>query len=871
MTIRQSMMMNSSLIRTCAAAAVSLSGLASPAAAQQEPVVPAAPTAAAARAEGARVRITWTDNSGDETGFKVDRVPQFKDGSVVVDRDTTELVDEPGRGTFSYRVRAYNSGGESGATDPVSVRILRGAPRLHDGKAGDATPKPTKEEGSPDGVPEVVAPGSPEHVTLQMNGSTAVIAWRDRLGNAEGFELLRQAFSGGVWHSTVVRALPARVESFQDGPLSSGTYRYQLRAINSAGVSAYTAWVVGAVPLGMQGQPTQQAALPPAAPSGLTVADIGNGRAMVSWTDNSSNETGFRVERDPAFESGQVSVGIGATAYIDQCGAGSFGYRVRAINDGGVSAFTGWVHANITTTGTGGGGSGGTVPSGSVGQDGWTVFNPSPDTRQIYVSSSGGNDANNGLTEQTPKRTIAAGYELLRDGYPDWLLLKSGDEWNERLWWKKSGRSETELMRLGAYGTGARPKLFTGAEGAIEAIAPNHLGQKGHVAFTDLHLRAHTYNGSNGGPNGLSMLGYWTDVVIENCLVEGFFVNMPLQGSEGYMMTKIRVRRNIIVDAYKVGAEGHSQGLYLAYCNGGTIEENLLDHNGWNETVSGADPTIFRHNAYIHPGCTTNITTRANIVARGAASGLRSGGDISEFNLCLANPVNLIAGQTTRTIRYNVVLDSRDILPSNPIGIGITGQFRDCEVYGNILAYRTAPTTYNIAAIQVTEGSSNSRIHDNVVFKWTGAGDPNGSAVFVNGAMTGVSIKDNVLQQPAGGRLAWAEPASPQAPAFEGNRYFSTSPAPFATPGLNTIFGATYPQWLSRTSEAGSQHTQTTFPDPGRTIGTYMQSLGRSPTLEAFLSEARKQTRQTWRQEFTARAAGDYFRTGFGVSVQQGE
>lgn len=725
-------------------------------------------------------------------------------------------------------------------------------------------PKGKAKGGSPDGTPEVAPPGIPDHVSLRMTGATATIGWRDRLGNAAGFELLRESFSGGAWQSVTTRMLAGGTRSFDDRGLPAGTYRYCLRAVNSAGMSGYSAWVVGVATVGMSAGSAGSVGEPPATPTGLVAADIGNGRAMVTWTA-AGGETGFRVEREPAFASGQVGVAGGATAYIDQCGPGTFKYRVRGAGPGGESPPTAWVQVIVTSTAPGGGGGGSSTTPGRVGPDGWTVLTPSPDTRTIYVSSSAGNDANSGLTEQSPKRTIAAGYELLRDGQPDWLLLKCGDVWQERIWWSKSGRSGTELMRMGSYGTGARPKLLSGAESAIDAVAPNHLGRKGHVAFTDLHLKAHTYDGTNGGPNGLSMLGYWDDVVIENCFVEGYFVNMPLQGSEGYMMTNLRVRRNVIVDSYKVGPEGHTQGLYLAYCDGAVIEENLLDHNGWSESVSGADPTIFRHNAYIHPGCTRNVVTRGNIVARGAASGLRSGGDVSEYNLCLANPVNLIGGETTRTVRYNVILDSRDILPSHPIGIGITGKFRDCEVYGNVLAYRTPPTTYNIAAIQVTEGSSNTNVHGNVVYKWTGAGDPNGSAVFVCGGMTGVTIRDNLLQQPTGGRLAWAEPAAPQAPTFSGNRYFSTSPAPFATPGLNTIYGATYAQWLSRTSEAGSQHAQATFPDPGRTIATYMQSLGRTGSLEAFLTEARKQSRQNWRPEFTARAAGDYIRAGFGV------
>ena len=51
---------------------------------------------------------------------------------------------------------------------------------------------------------------------------------------------------------------------------------------------------------------------------------------------------------------------------------------------------------------------------------------PSPTARIIYVSSSEGNDLNSGLSPSAPVRTLEAGYDLLRDGQPDWMLLKRG-------------------------------------------------------------------------------------------------------------------------------------------------------------------------------------------------------------------------------------------------------------------------------------------------------------------------------------------------------------------------------------------------------------------------------------------------------------
>ena len=64
--------------------------------------------------------------------------------------------------------------------------------------------------------------------------------------------------------------------------------------------------------------------------------------------------------------------------------------------------------------------------------------------KRVYVSSSSGNDFNNGFSENTPKRTIK---EALRVG--DTLLLKCGDVFYENI--------EINGGKLSSYGTGSRP------------------------------------------------------------------------------------------------------------------------------------------------------------------------------------------------------------------------------------------------------------------------------------------------------------------------------------------------------------------------------------------------------------------------------
>ncbi|MFN7613984.1 MAG: hypothetical protein ACK5P8_02190, partial [Phycisphaerae bacterium] len=55
------------------------------------------------------------------------------------------------------------------------------------------------------------------------------------------------------------------------------------------------------------------------------------------------------------------------------------------------------------------------------------------------------------------------------------------------------------------------------------------------------------------------------------------------------------------------------------------------------------------------------------------------------------------------------------------------------------------------------------------------------------------------------------------------------------------------------------------FPDPSRTMASYAASIGLEPSLEAFLAEARKQSRNNWRPELTAAAVNRYIREGFGL------
>jgi len=80
-------------------------------------------------------------------------------------------------------------------------------------------------------------------------------------------------------------------------------------------------------------------------------------------------------------------------------------------------------------------------------------------SQNYYVSSSAGDDNNDGLTAQTPLKSLKK-ISTIAFVPGDSVLLKRGDKWNERLKIQRSG-SQTNPITVNAYGTGEKP-LITG-------------------------------------------------------------------------------------------------------------------------------------------------------------------------------------------------------------------------------------------------------------------------------------------------------------------------------------------------------------------------------------------------------------------------
>jgi len=504
---------------------------------------------------------------------------------------------------------------------------------------------------------------------------------------------------------------------------------------------------------------------------------------------------------------------------------------------------------------------------------GWTLFPSSVDTRVIYVSSSDGNDLDNGFSTTSPKRTIAAGKALLRNGYPDWLLLKKGDTWDERLGeWGLSGRSAAERMVVSSYGTDdARPCLRTGNDsGLVSGVTP---GPVHNLAIVGIRFHCNAYDGvlwtraiecTNGGSN----------LLVEDCVCEGYNNGIVMMGlGPAIRQVDASIRRNIVIDSWTSSGNG-GNGLFFADCDGLLIEENLIDNNGW----TGAHPHsgFPGHNVYVQNLC-TDVTVRRNIVSSTDGVHLRPGGTCEE-NLFLRNAIGITFGGggfpeiepngVTGIVRRNVILDGSDYdtTPDQARGWGLSlaGNIAQATVEQNIVAHNVnghAPVQAMFSIAKNGRGVENTVFSDNIFYAWGGSTAFQGpGAQTVKVQLVNNKFQNGVTADPL---ILHDQPNSTRGLSSANNWFDSMAPIDaWMQQGVTPL---SLEEWKELVGDTTSVAQSAAFPDPNRTIATYHQSIAGQPTLQSFLAEARKQSKSYWRATYTASAVNTYIRAGFGL------
>src|SRR5207244_7402070 len=108
------------------------------------------------------------------------------------------------------------------------------------------------------------------------------LSWTDNSDNELGFKIERSTDSGATF--TEIATTGSNVTTYADTGLSnSSTYYYRVRASNSGGDSDYSN--------------TTSATLIPKSPTHLSANAVSSSEIDLSWTDNSDNELGFKIER----------------------------------------------------------------------------------------------------------------------------------------------------------------------------------------------------------------------------------------------------------------------------------------------------------------------------------------------------------------------------------------------------------------------------------------------------------------------------------------------------------------------------------------------------------------------------------------------
>jgi len=284
--------------------------------------------------------LSWTDNSRSETAFVIQK---SQDGGISwseVGRIDRTLFPNTGSTTGGvesftdpawamgdqYRVVAQNTVGDTwDYADPGLNEIVQGGfPTITARSVSEVlavTPPPTP-------------PFAPSNLTATAEAGPQVsLAWTDNSLDETGF--LIQRSTDGVTFSDLV-TLPADSVSYVDLAVLPGlTYTYQVAAFNAGGPSAFSNTASATIP-GLPGPnaPDQLAAtFEPGPPPFINL----------QWADNSTDETGFLIQRstDGVNFTDLATTAANVIAYNDLAVFGGFTYtyRVAAVNANGTSAF----------------------------------------------------------------------------------------------------------------------------------------------------------------------------------------------------------------------------------------------------------------------------------------------------------------------------------------------------------------------------------------------------------------------------------------------------------------------------------------------------------------------------------------------------
>ncbi|HYI12935.1 MAG TPA: hypothetical protein VEK57_28060 [Thermoanaerobaculia bacterium] len=513
----------------------------------------------------------------------------------------------------------------------------------------------------------------------------------------------------------------------------------------------------------------------------------------------------------------------------------------------------------------------------------WTDFPLASGARAVYVSSSEGHDANDGLTPATAKRTLTGtpsptptnpnavlpgGFALVREGAGDHLYLKRGDTFSEPylVVWNRSGLSSAYPAVLGAYGTGPRPVIDRGSDNGMH-ISPRTGPTVRHVAVTGIHFRASARDWSRPGfavtpgtpgifvgAGGATAFPIVDDVLVEDCKFELLGGGVSLVGPQFDSIRNVRLNRNVFADIYV--PNGHTNAVYASNVTGLTVEENLIDGVQRTAIAAGVPnvyDTALSHSVYVQSD-TRQVILRDNIMARAFDGGMMRPGGAYLRNLALQVSIGSHHGYM---FSASAPIISEGV-EASVIGNAVLGAWQYGIQIGNIrqgfagdnlmLSSGTANgvafnligrTGQDTTPAQI--GLHNLTIFHNFVLgrEALNAAGP----VFSN-----IAVTQNQFRSPA--RIVTHIDYEAGDFHYAANRYRSDGASPAWFRVLTTNYDL--PGWAAFIPEPDATTAPPIDPATIPSVGTYHAFIGGAPTEAAFLTAAREQSRQNWDQRYMA-------------------
>ncbi|MCG8700615.1 MAG: fibronectin type III domain-containing protein, partial [Bacteroidales bacterium] len=356
-----------------------------------------------------QIQLSWTDNSDNEAGFKLERSQSSNTGfqeiaTIGADVNSYQDANLDEVTTYYYRLLAFNDQGSSGysattsATTGASTVELPspwvnsdiGNPQLM-GSAVFSNDEYTVVGGGSD----IWGSSDKFHFVYQsLTGDGEIIAKVESMTNTHGWAkagvMIRSSLAANASHGMVVRN-PGGATAFQrrvsngGGSVNSQVNGANLKwvKINRTGdtLTAFTSangsdWqvidseivnIAADVYIGMAVTSHSSGKLCtallsnvtvnvpvqiPVSPSALTAEATSSDSITLNWTDNSDNENGFKLERSLNPTTGFQEIATldpGTTTYYDTGleTITTYYYRVLAYNDAGASEFS-----NVTSATT---------------------------------------------------------------------------------------------------------------------------------------------------------------------------------------------------------------------------------------------------------------------------------------------------------------------------------------------------------------------------------------------------------------------------------------------------------------------------------------------------------------------------------------